>query len=158
MTLREILEVAVQMEADGMKFYSQAAKNASDGEMKAMLLSLAEWEEKHYEQFSKIKDEVVNSSDAIVSPDNEAALYLDAFVTGAIFDANANPFEYLTEKSSLSEILKIAIALEKDAVCYYLGIKMTVSGQKSKDKVEQIIKEEMEHIKILSGLLKAQYS
>ncbi|MFI4910777.1 MAG: ferritin family protein [Sedimentisphaeraceae bacterium JB056] len=156
MTLREILEVAVQMEADGIKFYAKAAENAPDEKSKELLLSLSSWESKHYEQFSKIKDEVVASSEAIVSPDGQASLYLEAFVTGAVFDANANPFEYLNKDTEIPDILKIAISLEKDAVCCYSGIKMMVADEQSKSKVDQIIKEEMEHIKILSDLLKEQ--
>jgi rubrerythrin len=153
MTLREILEIAVQMETDGIKFYAKAADNAQDEKSKKLLTSLSEWEARHHEKFSQMKDDVIANSEAIVSPDGEASLYLEAFVKGAIFDVNSNPLEFITSDTKTSDIIKIAISLEKDAICCYSGIKMMVADQASKDKVDEVIKEEMEHIKILSGLL-----
>jgi rubrerythrin len=153
MTIREILEVAVQMESDGIRFYAKAAENAPNKKLKDLLLSLSSWEAKHHEKFSKMKDEIVANSEAIVSPDSEAQLYLDAFVSGAVFDAGANPLEYITPNTEVDDILKVAIMLEKDAICYYSGIKIAVSNEASKSKIDDVIKEEMEHIRILSGLL-----
>jgi rubrerythrin len=153
MTLREILEIAVQMETDGIKFYAAAASYAHDKDTKNTLVSLSEWEKKHREKFTKLKEQVIKTEEAIVNPDGEASLYLEAFATGAIFDITQNPLENLKPDTKVSDILKIAIALEKDAVCCYLGIKLLVADSQSKSKVDEIIKEEMEHIRVLSELL-----
>ncbi len=153
MTLREILEIAIQMETDGIKFYAAAAEKATDDHAKATLLSLSDWEKTHRAKFIQLKEEIMESEKAIVNPDGQASLYLEAFATGAIFDISQNPLENLSPDTKVSDVLKIAISLEKDAVCCYLGIKMLVSGHKSKEKVNQIIEEEMEHIRILSELL-----
>lgn len=153
MNIREVLEIAVAMESDGINFYAKAAEAVNNASAKQILSELSDWEKKHYDTFSRIKDEIVADTDAIVSPDGEAFQYLNAFVTGAIFDANASPFEYIKPDCDTSEVLKVAIGLEKDAICYYTGIKMLFNDQTSANKIDRIINEEMEHVKILSEQL-----
>jgi rubrerythrin len=58
-----------------------------------------------------------------------------------------------TDSSSMKEILKEAIIAEKDSIVFYLGMKEFVPEKLGKDKIEQIIKEEMGHIKLLSNHL-----
>jgi rubrerythrin len=55
----------------------------------------------------------------------------------------------------MKEILKAAITAEKDSIAFYLGMKDAVSDSHGKQRVEAIIKEEMQHIRILSKELVA---
>jgi rubrerythrin len=54
------------------------------------------------------------------------------------------------------EILKAAIGIEKDSIAFYLGMKDMVSERRGKEKIEEIIREEMEHIRLLSHELMAR--
>ena len=85
-------------------------------------------------------------------PQGEAERYLAALADGKIFDLNADPVALLGEQDSIQGILELAIALEKDSVVFYVAIKETVPEGLGKDRVEQIIKEEMDHIILLSGI------
>ena len=55
----------------------------------------------------------------------------------------------------MKEILKAAIMAEKDSIVFYLGMKEMVPEGLGKAKIDIIIKEEMGHIKLLSGRLLA---
>lgn len=55
----------------------------------------------------------------------------------------------------MKSVLKAAILAEKDSIVFYLGMKEMVPDKYGKDKLEEIIKEEMGHIKILSKELVA---
>jgi rubrerythrin len=55
----------------------------------------------------------------------------------------------------MKEILKAAIVAEKDSIAFYLGMKDAVSDNRGKQRIEAIIKEEMQHIRILSKELAA---
>ena len=59
-------------------------------------------------------------------------------------------FEKEIDLSSMREILKAAILAEKDSIVFYLGMKDLVPDKLGKDKLDEIIKEEMGHIRILS--------
>ena len=56
------------------------------------------------------------------------------------------------------EILKSAIEAEKDSIVFYLGMKEAVPKNLGKGRIEAIIKEEMEHIRMLSKELVAHSS
>ena len=55
----------------------------------------------------------------------------------------------------MEAILKSAITAEKDSIVFYLGMKEAVSESLGKGRIDNIIKEEMGHIKLLSGKLVA---
>ena len=50
----------------------------------------------------------------------------------------------------MEEILKTAITAEKDSIVFYLGMKDVVPTHLGKEKLDDIIKEEMGHISLLS--------
>ena len=62
-------------------------------------------------------------------------------------------YEKEINTSSIEEILKIAITAEKDSIVFYLGMKDVVPVNLGKEKLDRIIKEEMNHITILSKKL-----
>ena len=72
---------------------------------------------------------------------------------GHVFDVKTDPAEKLTNKDTPEEVLKMAIGLERDSIAFYVGLKEVVSSKAGKDKVEDIIKEEMGHIVILNQKL-----
>jgi rubrerythrin len=49
----------------------------------------------------------------------------------------------------LKDVLKRAIQKEKDSIVYYTGLKDFIPGRAGKHKIDDIIEEEMRHIRIL---------
>ncbi|MBW1821931.1 MAG: rubrerythrin, partial [Deltaproteobacteria bacterium] len=64
-------------------------------------------------------------------------------------------FEKKIDTSTMEKILREAILAEKDSIVFYLGMKEMVPENFGKTKIDAIIKEEMAHIKLLSGKLVA---
>ncbi len=50
----------------------------------------------------------------------------------------------------MKEILKAAIEAEKESIVFYLGMREAVPGTLGKSRLDDIIKEEMGHIRLLS--------
>jgi rubrerythrin len=50
----------------------------------------------------------------------------------------------------MKEVLKAAIEAEKDSIVFYLGMKDIVPDALGKKRIDDIIKEEMGHIRLLS--------
>ncbi|ARN56895.1 ferritin family protein [Sedimentisphaera salicampi] len=147
MNAMEVLEVAKTMETDGIEFYSRAAESADTESAGKLLEELAGWEKNHFEYFEKLQ-EAVKKADSF-NPDNEAMKYLDYFVKYAVF----SPEKDLAKKArslDTTGVLSYAIGMEKDSVCYYLGVKASLKTEQAKETVEEIINEEMSHITILS--------
>ena len=149
----EVLAIAEQIERNGKVFYEKASERFG-GEEKRTLLRLAEMEVTHERVFSAMRRDLSQADPGIAAfdPEGEAASYLAAFADGKIFDLNADPLSLIGPDDSIQDILRTAIGLEKDSVVFYVAIKDSVPESLGKDRIEKIIKEEMDHIILLSGI------
>lgn len=145
----DIFEMAEQMERNGIKFYTTAAESVSDDDAKSLLFEFADMEREHEKIFSEMRKEL--SSDekqsTVFDPEGDAARYLRALADTRVF------FDKKIDVSSLKNILKDAIQAEKDSIVFYLGMKEAVPQDLGKGRLDNIIKEEMGHIRMLSGKL-----
>lgn len=147
----EIFEMAIQIEKNGAKFYRDAAEKVSSPDEKAFLIKLAEMEVDHENTFADMKKALQESdkSKTIFDPAGDAAAYLKALADTRVF------YEKTIDTSSMREVLKEAIVAEKDSIVFYLGMKELVPEGMGKSKLDAIIKEEMQHIRLLSKELVA---
>ena len=143
------LEIAEQLEKIGGKFYRTAADATSDAANTEFLLELAAMEDQHELTFKAMRAELSakEKESTVFDPDGEAAMYLRALADTRVF------FEKEIDVTSMRAILKSAITAEKDSIVFYLGIKEAVDESLGQGRIDHIIKEEMGHIKLLSGKL-----
>ena len=153
----EIFEMAQQIERNGAKFYRKAAAPLKDPKHKSLLLDLASMEDDHLKTFTAMRDQLTDADrqSFVSDPYDEAALYLQAVADGHVFDVRTDPSSRLTGKESITEILHLAIGIEKDSVLFYVGIREKVPSHLGKDKIDRLIMEEVSHIARLSGQLAA---
>jgi rubrerythrin len=149
----EVYEMAEQIERNGGKFYRAAAKKFP--EVSKLMLDLAAMEDEHLKTFSNMRAELSGTEveEPVFDPDGQAQMYLRVMADGHVFDVKADPVEKLANKDRPEEVLKMAIGLERDSIAFYVGLKEAVSSKAGKDKVEDIIKEEMGHIVTLNQKL-----
>lgn len=150
----ELFEIADQIEKNGSSYYKSAAARFSDQKIGKLLSSLAEMENSHRVIFQALRTEIKEyekKSASAGAPDKEQiAPYLRALADNRIFNVKTEPTKLLKGNETLDDIFKIAIGLEKDSIVFYLGMKETVPKNLGRDKIDGIIKEEMNHIIILN--------
>ena len=148
----EVLQMAVQIERNGARFYRKAGELVKDAEARELLLKLADWEEGHERVFADIRAQLTTPERqaAVFDPDHEAALYLRAMADGHVFDVRIEPAELLTGREEIEEILRLAIGQEKDSIIFYLGLKEIMPEKLGRGRIDEIIKEEMGHIAFLN--------
>ena len=146
----EILEMAKKIERNGAAFYRKAAENHADG--KTLLLRLADDEDQHLAAFEAMQSALTKKEATATTfdPDDEVRLYLDAMANGQVFDTTKDPSATIDGSSSLRDILKTALGLEKASIVFYLGLRAMVSDDLSRKRVDDIINEEMLHMRLLS--------
>jgi rubrerythrin len=151
----EIFEMAEQIERNGAKFYREAAANASDADVKEMLLSMAAMEDGHEQTFSQMRKELSAEDKAsnVFDPDNEAAQYLQTMADFHGTEGKASSTEKLTGNESVAEVLKIAMQAEKNSIAFYVGIKDLLVTKSGQQKIQAIIIEEMAHVSTIGGKL-----
>lgn len=147
----DIMEMAVQMERNGAAFYRASAQKFSDSEAKSLLLELAGMEDQHEKTFSAIKKGLTDNEkqSTVFDPNGEAGQYLRALVDIRVF------YKKEIAGDSMREILKSAIEAEKDSIVFYLGLKDMVPEKMGRGRIDNVIKEEMGHIRALSKKLVA---
>ena len=142
----EVFEIAEQIERNGAKFYRLASEKINDANKKQLLVNLAKMEDEHEQIFKALRsklsmDEKIQTT---FDPEGESERYLRALADTRVF------YEKDVIPTSLEDILKFAITTEKDSIVFYLGLKEVVPVHLGKQKLDDIIKEEMGHISLLS--------
>lgn len=147
----DIFEIAEQMERNGAKFYRTAAAAVGDASAKAFLEKLAAMEDSHERTFNQMRAQLSaeEKTSTVWDPEGESVRYLRALADTRVF------FEKEIDTSSMEAILKDAITAEKDSIVFYLGMREAVPENMGRNRLDDVIKEEMGHIRLLSKELTA---
>jgi rubrerythrin len=147
----EILEIAVQIERNGARFYRKAAELVQEATVRKLFQDLAAWEDGHERAFTTMRADLTQQErePRVFDPEHETSMYLRAMADGHVFDARVDPANTLTGQESVADILRMAIGQEKDSIIFYTGLKEMISQTAGRERIEEIIKEEMGHIGFL---------
>ena len=151
----EIFEIAEKIERNGAKFYRRAAELFDDSRTRNMFLQLAEWETTHEQIFADMRNELSAQGPEFRTFELENNVVFDAqSMAGlAVFGNKMDPSVELTGKESITDVLKSAIEKEKDSIIFYTGLKDFIPPTVGQDRISDIIREEMHHIRILNQSL-----
>lgn len=148
----EILEIAGIIEKNGVAFYKKAATIVKDTKISDFLNDLAIQEIEHEKFFNSMRQTLSEEeiTPTTPDPDDYLSLYLKIIADGNVFDVKKDPSTLLTGRESMEDIFNMAIQAEKDSIVFYIGMKEFVPEHRGKDKIQNIIKEEMKHIILLN--------
>lgn len=148
----EAFEMAGQIERNGLEFYTKAAAKVSDPSARKLLQSLAEMERQHEKYFATLKEDYkLLPQSELPDLDDQYVQYVDSQVKGKVFNDSAAA--KIKEGCSVEEAIEMALAFERSTVVYFATIKESVPRKLGKDRIDEIIKEEVRHIAILNGHL-----
>ena len=154
----EIFEMAERIEINGAKFYRGAAGLKVAADSKKVLLDLADMEDQHRRIFAVMRQELTGEEKEPVTFDAEGQLgdYLRVMADGYIFAVNADPSKLFRGRESMEEIINKALGFEKDSIVFYLSIRDMVPERLGRNRLDDIIREEMNHISILNKELSSR--
>jgi rubrerythrin len=153
---REVFEMAVQMERNGKRFYLDAANSAKNDGLRREFQDLSEMEQNHETIFQDLLQQVAMDAFGAqwYDPEGEAALYLQTFIGGQVFDLEKPaPPELVGPNAGLKAILEWAIEREGDSILFYTGLRELIPSGPDKAKIDTIINEEIGHVALLSRRL-----
>ncbi len=156
----EIFAMAEEIEMNGARFYRDAAAKVACGESKALLVSLATMEDEHLASFTGMRKKLptAEKQSTVFDPEGESALYLKSLADARVFTPAMDPAKTAPNACSdgaLLEILQYAVGREKDSIAFYLGLRELASTDEGRCRVDEIIKEEMNHVRLLNNQMQA---
>ncbi len=147
----EVLDIAKQIERNGVAFYRKAAELFEDPTPRTLFLALAQRELEHEMVFADMQKLLLENDDIEPAPQHQDEPSSPKAIAGlAVFGITHEPAGHLAGDETFAEILKMAIVKEKDSVVFYTGLKSFVSDDKGIETISDIIQEEMRHIRLLS--------
>ena len=143
---RELAEIAVQIEDNGIAFYGSLARQSKDAKTAAVYDYLAGQEKQHLVTFQSLLRglEVPRVPESL--PGEEPA-YVRALASGRVFvDASV-----ARAVKSDSEAIELGLAAEKDSILLYYELRSAVK-ETDRAAVDRIIAEEKSHLVELTEL------
>jgi rubrerythrin len=149
----EVLNFAVYIEQNGFEFYSEAAKKFSAPNIVELFKHLAGEEIKHENLFKKMAD-AAGGFEIEESVAGEYKDYMKEFCKNhSLADRDAIKGK-VAGIHTIEDALEMALSFEKDSVVFFAEIK-ELTGFDGKGSVEQVIREELSHIRKLLMMKKA---
>ncbi len=153
----EVLEIAQAIEANGTRFYQVAAESLGRGKPQDVLMELSRWEQVHERTFAQMRQALAKEErdSDVFDPDGEASLYLRALADAQVFKPTDDPAARIGPNPTYQGILQTAIGLEKESILFYVGMRDFVSQAGGKARIDAILREEMNHVTVLTRELAA---
>ncbi|HXY61861.1 MAG TPA: ferritin family protein [Nitrospirota bacterium] len=149
-SIDEIMEMAIQTEKLGFKFYSTIAeKFKKDEGLVRLFTTLADKEKVHEKTFTDLKVSVEKSGiDVEPVQWEEVSNYMRAFVESEFFLGKGKALPTMDHIKTVADAVKFAIGFEKETLLYFMELKSIV---KEKDVIEEVINEEKSHVRWLDA-------
>ncbi|WZL80033.1 ferritin family protein [Vallitaleaceae bacterium 9-2] len=142
----EVLQLAISMEEEGVKFYEKYATMA-DLELKEILLGMAEDEKEHAKVFKSMYNELnVDASQEDYLFSDQVQEFFASYAKNEGFNRSQAPID------SVRDALKIGAETERVTINYYVNL-LEFANDKVKEVLNRIIKEEEKHLERLEALI-----
>ena len=152
----EALKIAMNIEGEGLEFYSILMKSAKDDKARDIFSKLASAEKKHLALFQEMYSKITSPANPVQGcEDYTVDLYLKDLVETGIFTKKGEARRLAAKIMTDIDALKVAIQAEKDSILYYTEAAKNTRHEGGKKAFEQLTDEEKKHLKILTEHLRA---
>ncbi len=146
----EILDMAIQIEREGLRFYEACASSSLQQDVLEVFRHLIEQERLHVDIFSRMKAGLVDYS-LPETYTGEMRSYVDSFVRDQVF---YQPAEAIRKASNIKDpfnAIEFGIDFEQRSILFYSAIKEVIRRSETK-VVDDVIAQEHGHIRWLLGI------
>ncbi len=144
----DIIKFAMKMELDGKAYYEKHAGRTKDPNLKEILLTLAEEEQRHFEVFRRLKEdandisggEILNGSETLKQVQN-------------IFEQMSQDNDTIAFNDDIISVWTEALRTEEKSEAFYKEKAGEEPDAAKKDLLLKIAAEENNHIMMIDGIL-----
>jgi len=144
-SIREIVDMAIQLEKNAETFYREALARVSTPTLKPILVCLADEEREHAEWFERLKRVLEEAKTG-----GEGGEISGAALRGLVGDQKFSLADVdLSKIESAEELIELAVEHEKDTILFYQMLQSFIESPKTTKELDEIIAQEDQHIKLL---------
>ena len=143
-SIRELVDVSIQVEESGYSFYTRCGKKFQQKEFQNLFAHLAEQERRHKETFETLFSGMGGAEGQFTE---EYLLYLRAIAGERVF-RNANDVDAAVRGlPSIQDVFRIALTAEKDSILWYSELLAAYGGESEASGIlRRLIDEERSHV------------
>ncbi len=156
LTARELYDIALGIERNGVAYYDSLAQLASDQSLNDAYRQLANMERHHIKVFQTLQSKTGGGPVVPEDEEDEYRGYLQALIDSSVFTNDQVARDLARRAAGPAEALQLALGAEKDSILFYSAMKSLVP-QRDRAAVDGIIREERMHLRDLTTL-KQRYS
>ncbi|MBN2803307.1 MAG: hypothetical protein JXR91_09450 [Deltaproteobacteria bacterium] len=143
--ITKLIDVAIADERSGIELYKALANKAKNEELKGVFNTLSAVEEVHCSQFETMNDELKKDPSKGAYPDE----YVDYLEALSAEGGKSDAFARIDASKDDVELLNLSIEFEKEQLSLQKDIGEAL-GDKYQPIIDKIIKEERDHLVVLS--------
>jgi len=149
----EVMEMAKDIEKRGKKFYLKHAEATENRDLRELFRQLAADEQDHYDKFVALTEELKGEEEeADYLYEEDVSAYFNYLVEYSVFPKDDSK-ESVEALNDVKKALKLAVQAEKDSILFYREM-CDNNEDKTLEAVEELIKQEKEHLKSLVKYIK----
>lgn len=148
-SLKDIIDIAVQIEHNGARVYRNAAGKIEDPSLRDLLQWLADEEIKHVEWFEALKA-IVPSTGNYPEQEKMGRKLLKDAVGAQSFTLEDADFSRMEK---IEDLIRLAIEFETDTVLFYKMLQPFMKDRETLNQLHAVIQEEERHAKRLRAFL-----
>jgi len=150
LNLKEIIEMAIQIETAGAAFYKRLNELAETDETRELFSNLEKAEYKHIEDFQTIlKDALSRPGQHEYATTEVDLLYLRAFASRRIFTSTEDAVNKAENLDDIIEAIDMALDFELKSVGFYKEMADIIEDPDDRASVTELEKQEKEHAAFL---------
>ena len=149
----EVLKLAIDIENNGKEFYESMAGKVKEENLKKLLDSLAQEEEKHRKIFEEMLENL-GETEIVETYPGEYQAYMKALSDECVFTQKILKEKIERGFENPGQLLDFALRIEKDSIILYIEMKQHVLRNQS--ALDKVVEEERKHFIMISEL-KNQY-
>lgn len=146
LNLKEIVEMAIQIETAGAAFYKKMAETVDSEEAKKLFRHLENAEYKHIEDFQAILKKVLSRHDQHdYATTEEDLFYLRAFASRRIFKNPEDALRKAEETGDVIEGINLALDFEIESAGFYREMADMIEDPDDRASVLELERQEKRH-------------
>lgn len=153
-SIQEVIEIAIEIEKNGVTFYSALAESADTARLRELFTYLAEEEKTHVTRFQEILESVGGYQISEAYYATQYMGYMKALADEWVFKRDTSVAGVADRARLPREAIDVAIAFEKESILFFHEM-CELMRKPDRKTIQKLLNEERDHVRRLSAM-KAQ--